>query len=785
MKQYSHVTDMTPNRITVQNMEKKANEGFRQYTKRWMEIAIQVQPPLLEKKTTMLFINTLKAPFITHMLGSTTKSFSDIVMTGEMIENTIKSGKIEVKESNKRMATMKKENEVNNTSMGYSKSINISQPKIVTTGHQGSSRKESGTRQNTEKLQFTPIPMTYKELYQRITGHSIENCLAFKKLVEKFISMGIVELDDTPNADNPLPNHTNNGVNAISESSERRIKASIAEVKTPLRLVWKEMVKRRLVVTEESWKVDKLLNLVQNLMNNKEMEFCEEGAEERSICASESTTKSSKVSFLVVIISRPKSNKAGVQTTPKIIIQKPAFFSYKDNKRVPWNYDCNVTIQGKASASKEDQGIGSHTRNGKHYDLENTRPEPVKGKAPMVEQEKEKSGELESLVNEPVREEEAKEFLKFFKHNEYSVVEQLHKQPARISVLALLLSSDVHRNALMKVLNETYVANDISVNNLDQLIGNISADNFIYFNDDEILPGGKGSTKALHITTLLGVLIDNRSALNVLPLSTLNRLPVDSSHMKECMNIVKAFDGTQRRVMGRIDIPLLIAGAVSSSLHQKLKLVTDGRLITIKAEEDIIAAVTSNMPYLEINDETTEFLFRSLKFMNATFIMEGNRMPAPKISKTTMGLLMTVGKGALPGKGLGKYLQGRVVAPMLKEKQDRFGLGFRPDAKQRKKELERMQERRMARLSGEEVKWEPMIIPHISKTFASGGVIHAKQKAPKGEDIIAMLGNVYINAISEEAIEEGTLSDIRPYEPRSVLDNWTAEEIPIVFRAYS
>ena len=122
----------------------------------------------------------------------------------------------------------------------------------------------------------------------------------------------------------------------------------------------------------------------------------------------------------------------------------------------------------------------------------------------------------------------------------------------------------MHRNALMKVLNETYIADDISVHKLDRLVNSISADNFIFFNDDEIPPGGMRSTKAQHITTrckgytLPGVLIDNRSALNVLPLSTLTRLPVDSSHMKTCQNIVRAFDGTKRRVMGRIDIPLQI-----------------------------------------------------------------------------------------------------------------------------------------------------------------------------------------------------------------------------------
>ncbi|MFQ6657414.1 hypothetical protein Gotur_027093 [Gossypium turneri] len=219
----------------------------------------------------------------------------------------------------------------------------------------------------------------------------------------------------------------------------------------------------------------------------------------------------------------------GARVTPKVIIRKLTIFAYKDNRRVPWNYNCNVTIPGKKDINAVEPKL---------------------------------------LVNEPIKEEEAREFLKFLKHSEYSVVEQLHKQPARISVLALLLSSEGHRNALLKVLNETYVADDISVNKLDRLVGNISADNFIFFSDNEIPPGGMRSTRALHITTrckgytLPGVLVDNGSALNVLPLSTLNRLSVDSSHMKSCQNVVRAFDGTEKRVMGRIDIPLLIGPTI-------------------------------------------------------------------------------------------------------------------------------------------------------------------------------------------------------------------------------
>ncbi|XP_017604365.1 uncharacterized protein LOC108451145 [Gossypium arboreum] len=423
--------------------------------------------------------------------------------------------------------------------------------------------------------------------------------------------MGVVKFDNTPSAGNPLPNHTVNRVNAIVENVGRRVKLDVAKVKTPMREVLNKM----------------------GLMDNKELEFFE-FAEEEDVYASEEglIKRVCEVNHPVVIISRLKVDEAGARTTPRVVIQKPVAFPYKDNKRVPWNYNCNVTSLGERRL----------------VIMPDTKAKPVKGKYLMFEQGEERT---KPLVNEPVTADEVKEFLKFLKHSEYSVVEQLHKQPARTSVLALLQNSEVHRNTLMKVLNETYAAEDISVNKLDRLVSNISANNFISFSDDEILPSGIGSTKALHITTrckwytLPGVLIDNGSTLNVLPLPILSRLPIDSSHMKACRNIVRAFGGTERKVMGRIEIPLLIkpdtyevdffvmdikpsyncllgrpwihsVGVVPSSLHQKLKLVTEGPLITINAEEDIIASVTSNEPYIENDDEVIECSFRSLEFVN-------------------------------------------------------------------------------------------------------------------------------------------------------------------------
>ncbi|XP_052874177.1 uncharacterized protein LOC108466257 [Gossypium arboreum] len=798
---------------------------------------MQVQPPLLEKETIMLFINTLKASFITHMIGSTTKSFADIVMEGEMIENAIRGSKIEG-EIAKKSAPRRKDNEVNNTSSYNSKAITVSQPRATTVGQKDSQKQGSGSRQNSEKVSFTPIPVTYRELYQSlfnahaiahfhlkplqppypkwhdvnakceyhagISGHSIENCTGFKKAVERLIKMGVVKFDDTPSIENPLPNHSDQGVNAIGDTGMRRIKEDVAEVRMPMKVIWEEMVKREMIIFKEGNKgvrdycefhaekgheiqeCDEFKALVQSLMNNKELEFYEAGSDEGHVCTLEGEPKNQKINRPTIIISIPKNNEVETQTTPKVIIHKPVSFPYKDNKRVPWNYDCNMTIPKRediASTSKKAQVEGSYTRSGKHYDTKGIRVEPTKLKTFGVEKE----NRAEVLFNEPVKEEEAREFLKFLKHSEYSVVEQLLKQPARISMLALLLSLEVHREALMKVLNETYITNDIFVNKLDRLVSNISANNFIYFNDDEIPPGGMGSAKALHITTrckgytLSSVLIDNGSALNVLPLSTLNRLPIDSSHMKICHNVMRAFDGTERNVMGRIDIPLLIgpnmyeveflvmdikpsyscllgrpwihsAGAVPSSLHQKLKLVTDGWLVTINAEEDIIAAVTSDAPYVEANEEAIECSFCFLKFVNATFISEGNEVSVPRISRTTR--------------------------MELKEKRDRFGLGFRPDHKQRRKEIEKRQERRRARLSGREVEWELMTFPHISQTFISGGIIHPERGMLEKE-------NYHINAVHNEESERRNLEGICPYESGSSLNKWIAEKLPVVFKDFS
>ena len=92
--QYKHMTDTAPDRMSLQNMEKKTNETFHEYAHKWRDLAAQVQPPMTDKELNKMFLNSLKATYYDRMIGNSNKNFSDVVSAREMIEAGIKQGKI-------------------------------------------------------------------------------------------------------------------------------------------------------------------------------------------------------------------------------------------------------------------------------------------------------------------------------------------------------------------------------------------------------------------------------------------------------------------------------------------------------------------------------------------------------------------------------------------------------------------------------------------------------------------------------------------------------------------
>ncbi|KAL0544948.1 hypothetical protein IC582_020078 [Cucumis melo] len=75
LKQYKHNIDMAPDRLDLQQMEKKSSESFKEYAQRWRDMAAEVQPPLTDKEMTSMFMNTLRAPFYERMIGNASTNF--------------------------------------------------------------------------------------------------------------------------------------------------------------------------------------------------------------------------------------------------------------------------------------------------------------------------------------------------------------------------------------------------------------------------------------------------------------------------------------------------------------------------------------------------------------------------------------------------------------------------------------------------------------------------------------------------------------------------------------
>ncbi|KAE8657736.1 PCF11P-similar protein 4 [Hibiscus syriacus] len=606
---------------------KKHNESFRQYTQSWREVAVQVHPPLEAR--------------------------------GRRVQQEIAN-----EEEGKQSQQVRQYDSHN---------ITVSRPQGTAAPPQIDNRQ--GARDpRRERPQFDPIPITYKELFHElydryvvspyyvdpiqppypkwydvsakleyhagVSGYSIENCSAFKKVVQAL--------------------RRRNVINFVAKEKGRMTIKNVSEVISPMSWVWYQMVKVGLLKTNlqcEQFTNEEMchyhnctghsiqqcpdfLGLVQEMMDSKEIEFFKEVAEEEEaeVYAFEGSSKGVYNASCPFFIT-PK-NRVAENVAPKVIITPLSPFPYKDNKQVPWRYTCQI-------------------------------------------------GEVA-------------------------------KQQEEVDEVGHMTRSEAHRDALLKVLNQTFIPKEIPTEKLDRLVANIQADNFLSFSEDEIPSGKISNHKAMHISfrckghVLSRVLIDNGSALNVMPLVTLKKLPVDMEFL--VMDIMPTYNC----LLGRPWIHQ--AGAVPSTLHQRIKFAIDGRLICIHAEEDIIASVSTTAPYVEVEEQAVECSFRSLEYVNAMFVAEGKKIPKPRLSNCTkMGLKLTLGRGAKTGKGLGL----------------RLGYMFQ-------------------------------------------GALGSSQVIVENA-----LGDLSVNVITDEELKEVRATGIYPAPPGFVLTNWTAEELPVVYKSFA
>lgn len=324
-----------------------------------------------------------------------------------------------------------------------------------------------------------------------------------------------------------------------------------------------------------------------------------------------------------------------------LVICLPGSVPYVSDKAVPYKYNATILEGGKEVETRplsDDVNIAQSSgvnRSGRVFAAPpRTTADVVQGAVPANLSTNKDAGQTSGSAQDK----DFDELLRIIKRREYKIVDQLLQNPSKISILSLLLNSQAHRNALMKVLEQAFVEHNVMVNQFSGVVGNITSCNNLSFNDDDLPAEGRNHNSVLHISvrcnedTLSNVLIDTGSSLNVLLKSNLSLLSYQGAPMHPSNVIVKAIDGSRKSVLGEVDLPVWVgphmfqinfqvidiapayscllgrpwiheAGAVTSTLHQKLKFVKNDKIIIVSGEQAMLVSNLSSFRVFEADED--------------------------------------------------------------------------------------------------------------------------------------------------------------------------------------
>nr|XP_027066765.1 uncharacterized protein LOC113692545 [Coffea arabica] len=616
VRQYEYNCELAPTRTTLEATKRKPSEDHKTYAKRWRKMAAKVEPPMSENKIVRTFIKAHDPSYFEEIFRMTGCSFAEIVNKLEEYDEFMRVGKIvnvlalksqleamqSQSSSNKKSQFKKKDEEasfvwnqgsssrptyqrnlvysprylyqprprpVYNTTINHprprpnypntpSTPFHISPPNFQirprppfnprpmpppNPNHQY--QQASDTQNPTPYRTFTNLGRPVDQLYEQLKaagkigtvppktyskgfpigydpqsfcayhsgapGHSTTNCWALKHKIQDMIESGDIVLrrreEQGPNVSkNPLPTHKDTvGVITIDEEIEEPTQFIIDEAETV------RVIEEPFILEEEAPEIKK--NTGPFILEMVPFE-CEPSE--------------------LVVLELP---------------EQPPILNLQE---VPWNYsEPTLLIGGEKVPRKEVDAI---TRFGR-----------IIGEPAVDEPSKAKENAVPTKPT--VIDEEAFNFLKILKKSEYKVAEQLDKMPAQVSILNLLLTSELHREALLKVLTEAQVHKNIPVDKFTHVVEHVLASNQISFSDEDLTSDGIGHNKTLYISVrcngklLPRVLIDNGSALNICPWNTLVKLGFQEAKLRPSAIVVRGFDSAKRESMGEVDLVLEIGPA--------------------------------------------------------------------------------------------------------------------------------------------------------------------------------------------------------------------------------
>ncbi|XP_039166839.1 uncharacterized protein LOC120292628 [Eucalyptus grandis] len=726
LQQYRFNTELALTREELTRVEKKRNESFKAFAQRWRTMASQVKPALNEREMKQLFLKTLPPEYFQGLVFSGCQTFSQLVDVGEGVEWALIEGRISTGGTKKFQVRKDKEAAVEVALVQesfYPKSPTAPAHKPMAV--QGSSSRAYDKGKRPFRKEFSPLPRPLSKLLPMLLekrmvakevprdnptrfagfdvtktceyhmgemGHDVDSCNVLRYKVQQLLDKNILTFKEAqPNVQqNPLPDHAE-GVNSIFEETQASQQPLVANASK----LYESLVLAGYYGGHQDVTPKEKLNRVRRMVA---MGVIRCGEEEENV-VSMIIPSSFHSSFCnIARISRAKKIMPGISKTPALyeegmVAMITPMVIELSNEETTGDIEMEIAeptmidlIVEEMSAIEVTGGNIFITRSGRYA--------PDKG--------------IEKKV---VTKEEAKQFLAIVKSSEFNVVDQAAEVASPNLPPRVVEILQKHGDILLKVLNEVHVPETIDEVQLEEFVGAVLLKDQISFTDEDLPPDGPNHTKALHIsakhesTLVCRVLIDNGSALNICPLATLHRLGIDLGRIRTGKSTVRAFDGMKKEVIGEIELELLIgpvlfqivfqvldipsafnfllgrpwihtAGAVASSLHQKVRFVVDNRLITVHGESDFKIYHETTIPYVE-PECTEESSFQTFELVSMVHVLAGSFTKVPELSKPTIaaGKIM-LASGYNPGEGLGSHGQG-VRKPIEARKNfKRRGLGY-------------------------------------------------------------------------------------------------------------
>ncbi|XP_015057590.1 uncharacterized protein LOC107003834 [Solanum pennellii] len=419
---------------------------------------------------------------------------------------------------------------------------------------------------------------------------------------------------------------------------------------------------------------------------------------------------------------------------PPVIIRPVYQLPMTNPKVVPWNYEPTlVTYKGKEIDEEIDE-VGGITRSGRCY-------------VPM-ELRKTKNDQIQ--IKSPVTEGEAEEFLRKMKLSDSSVVEQLRKTRAQISLLSLLIHSDEHH--------------------------------------DELPKEGTGHNQSLHITVkcelsyVPRVLIDGGSGANICPLSTLQKLNVSAERVRPNNVCVRAFYGPKTDVIGEIELVLTIGPVDFAVNFQVLDINASYNLllgrpwVIVHGEGDLSIYKDSSSPFIKADNESEALVYQAFEVVVVEHIPEGSVISKPNMPIASVIVVNELLKhGFEPGKGLGICLQGRAYPLSLQKSIGTFGLGYQP----------RVEDKMKAKKKKRDVWSLTKPIKPIYKSFIKARATESYQSSfPEpvmkvSEEMVNYFRDLFVEVDMVELGEGTSDRDVQFIGPDVKLNNWEVTPLPV------